>query len=155
MNDEAFNLTPLDIRKQEFRKTLRGYDTLGVDDFRMRVADALERAIRERQVLEERVAALTEQLRVFREREKAMNEALVAAQQLRQDARAVAEREGQVIVREAEAQAKRLIDDAKTAENNVKARMAETERQFQQYVGGFRALLERQLAELRALDGQK
>ncbi len=155
MNDEAFNLTPLDIRKQEFRKTLRGYDTLGVDDFRMRVADALERAIRERQVLEERVAALTEQLRVFREREKAMNEALVAAQQLRQDARAVAEREGHVIVREAEAQAKRLIDDAKTAENNVKARMAETERQFQQYVGGFRALLERQLAELRALDGQK
>ncbi len=155
MNDEAFNLTPLDIRKQEFRKSLRGYDTLGVDDFRMRVADALERAIRERQVLEERVAALTEQLRVFREREKAMNEALVAAQQLRQEARGVAEREGQVIVREAEAQAKRLVDEAKSAESAVKVRMAETERQFQQYVGGFRALLERQLAELRALDGQK
>src|SRR5260370_1313865 len=40
MNDEAFNLTPHDIRKQDFRKTLRGYDTLGVDDFRVRVADA-------------------------------------------------------------------------------------------------------------------
>jgi len=155
MNDEAFNLTPLDIRKQEFRKTLRGYDTAGVEDFQVRVADALERAIRERQVLEERVAALTDQLRVFREREKAMNEALVAAQQLRQDTRAAAEREGQVIVREAEAQAKRLLDDANNAESAVKIRMAETERQFQQYVGGFRALLERQLAELRALDGQK
>src|SRR6266404_3595191 len=135
MNDEAFNLTPHDIRKQEFRKTLRGYDTLGVDDFRVRVADALERAIRER--------------------EKAMNEALVAAQQLRQDSRATAEREGQVIVREAEAAAKRLLDEAKNAESAVKTRMAETERQFQQYVGGFRALLERQLAELRALDGHR
>src|SRR6266849_2657822 len=153
MNDEAFTLTPLDIRKQEFRKTLRGYDTLGVDDFRTRVADALERAIRERQILEERVNALTEQLRVFREREKAMNEALVAAQQLRQDSRATAEREGQVIVREAEAEAKRLLDEARSAENTVQAKMAETERQFQQYMGGFRALLERQLAELRALDG--
>src|SRR6266849_8966625 len=153
MNDEAFTLTPLDIRKQEFRKTLRGYDTLGVEDFRMRVADALERAIRERQVLEERLSALTEQLRVFREREKAMNEALVAAQQLRQDTRAAAEREGQVIVREAEANAKRLLDEARNAEGAVRARMAETERQFQQYMGGFRALLERQLAELRALDG--
>ena len=142
MNDEAFTLTPLDIRKQEFRKTLRGYDTLGVEDFRMRVADALERAIRERQVLEERLSALTEQLRVFREREKAMNEALVAAQQLRQEMRAAAEREGQAIVREAEGEAKA-----------VHARMAEIERQYQQYVGGFRALLERQLAELRALDG--
>jgi DivIVA domain-containing protein len=155
MNDEAFNLTPHDIRKQEFRKTLRGYDTLGVDDFRTRVADALERAIRERQILEERVSALTEQLRVFREREKAMNEALVAAQQLRQDSRAAAEREGQVILREAEAAAKRLLDEAKNAEGAVKTRMAETERQFQQYVGGFRALLERQLAELRALDGHR
>src|SRR5213083_1121804 len=153
MNDEAFTLTPLDIRKQEFRKSLRGYDKLGVEDFRMRVADALERAIRERQVLEERVSALTEQLRVFREREKAMNEALVAAQQLRQDTRAAAEREGQVIVREAQAEAKRLLDEAQAAQTAVQTKMAETERQFQQYVGGFRALLERQLAELRALDG--
>ena len=31
---------------------------------------------------------------------------------------------------------------------------ATAERQFQQYVGGFRALLERQLAELRVLDGK-
>src|SRR5437773_11982614 len=155
VNDDAFNLTPLDIRKQEFRKTLRGYDTLGVEDFRMRVADALERAMRERQVLEERVSALTEQLRVFREREKAMNEALVAAQQLRQDTRAAAEREGQVIVREAEAEAKRLLDEAHAAQTAVQTKMAETERQFQQYVGGFRALLERQLAELRALDSKR
>ena len=155
MSDDAFTLTPLDVRKQEFRKTLRGYDTLGVEDFRMRVADALERTLRDRSVLEERVAALTEQLRVFRERERAMNEALVAAQQLRQDTRAAAERESQVIVREAEAEAKRLLDEARGAENAVQARMAETERQFQQYVGGFRALLERQLAELRALDGQR
>src|SRR2546430_7229723 len=153
VNDDAFNLTPLDIRKQEFRKSLRGYDKLGVEGFRMRVADALERAIRERQVLEERLSALTEQLRVFREREKAMNEALVAAQQLRQDTRAAAEREGQVIVREAGAEAKRLLDEARIAESAVQTKMAETERQFQQYMGGFRALLERQLAELRALDG--
>jgi len=153
VNDDAFNLTPLDVRKQEFRKSLRGYDAPSVEDFQMRVADALERAMRERQVLEERVSALTEQLRVFREREKAMNEALVAAQQLRQDSRAAAEREGQVILREAEANAKRLLDEARSAENAVKVKMAETERQFQQYMGGFRALLERQLAELRALDG--
>jgi len=106
-------------------------------------------------VLEERLAALTEQLRVFREREKAMNEALVAAQQLRQETRVASEREGQVIVREAQAEAKRLLDEAKNAESAVQARLAETERQFQQYVGGFRALLERQLAELRALDGKQ
>jgi DivIVA domain-containing protein len=155
VSDDAFTLTPLDIRKQEFRKSLRGYDTEGVDDFRVRAADALERSIRERQLLEERLSAFTDQLRVFREREKAMNEALVAAQQLRQETRAAAEREGQVIIREAEATAQRILDEARTAEAAAQARLADVERQFQQYVGGFRALLERQAAELRALDGPR
>ncbi|HTY06482.1 MAG TPA: DivIVA domain-containing protein [Gemmatimonadales bacterium] len=151
---ETFHLTPLDIRKQEFRRTLRGYDPLGVEDFRMRAADELERVIRERSVLEERVSALTEQLRVFREREKAMNEALVAAQQLRADTREAAERESQVTIREAEAEARRIVEDGRAAEADLRDRVAEVQRQFQGYLAGFRALLERQAAELRALERQ-
>ncbi len=79
MSADAFHLTPHDVRKQEFRRSLRGYEPLGVDDFRVRVADELERILREKSVLEERLAALGEQVGVYRERERAMNEALVAA----------------------------------------------------------------------------
>lgn len=153
--EDAFHLTPLDIRKQEFRRTLRGYETLGVEDFRVRVADELERVIREKSVIEERLSVLVEQLREFRERERAMNEALVAAQQLRADTRAAAEREAQVVLREAEGQARRVLDEARQGEAAVRARVAEAERQFQTYIGGFRAMLERQLGELRALDGRQ
>jgi cell division initiation protein len=142
VTDDAFALTPLDIRKQEFHKTLRGYDPREVEDFRIRAADALERTIRDRSVLEERIAAYSEQLHEFRQREHAMNEALVAAQQLRADTRTAAEREAQVIIREAEAEADR-----------IRERAAGAERQYQAYLAGFRALLERQLAELRALEG--
>src|SRR5207247_10152893 len=60
VTEAAFHLTPLDVRKQEFRRSLRGYETLGVEDFRMRVADELERILREKSVLEERLAALAE-----------------------------------------------------------------------------------------------
>ncbi len=155
VSEDAFHLTPLDIRKQEFRRALRGYEPAGVEDFRARVADELERISRERALLEERLAALTDQLRAFRERERAMNEALVAAQELRQDTRAAAEREAQVIVREAQAEARRIADEARTAEGDVRRQLAEAERQFQAYLGGFRALLERQMAELRALDGPR
>jgi cell division septum initiation protein DivIVA len=120
----------------------------------MRVADELERILRERAVLEERLAALTDQLRSFRERERALNEALVTAQQLREDTRTAAEREAQAIRRDAEADARRIVDEAHTAELAVRRQIAEAERQFQAYVGGFRAILDRQMAELRALDGQ-
>src|SRR5207245_378704 len=144
VSGDAFHLTPHDVRKQEFRRTLRGYEPLGVDDFRVRVADELERILRERSVLDARLAALTDQLRAFRERERAMNEALVAAQQLREDTRTAAQREAQVIVREAEAEARRIIEEARSAESDVRRQLGEAERQFQAYLGGFRALLERQ-----------
>jgi DivIVA domain-containing protein len=153
VSEDGFHLTPLDIRKQEFRKALRGFEPIGVEEFRTRVADELERILRERAVLEERVVALTEQLRAFRERERAMNEALVAAQQLREDSRAAATREAQVIVREAQAEARRIVEEARAAEGDARRKLAETERQFQAYLGGFRALLERQLAELKVLGG--
>src|SRR2546430_1968091 len=155
VSEAAFHLTPLDIRKQEFRRTLRGYEPLGVEDFRVRVADELERILRERSVLEERLAALTDQLRAFRERERAMNEALVAAQQLREDTRTAAQREAQVIVREAEAEARRIGEEAPTAETDVRRQLAETERQFQAYLGGLRAPLERPRAEPPAPDGPR
>lgn len=155
MTEDAFHLTPIDIRKQEFRRTLRGYDPRGVDEFRARVAEELERLVRERAILDERLAALTEQVRTFRERERAMNEALVAAQQLREDTRLAAEREADAIVRAAQAEGRKLVEDARGAENDVRRQLAEAERQFQAYVGGFRALLERQAAELRALDGSQ
>ena len=153
MSDDAFHLTPLDVRQIPFRRALRGYAPDAVEDFRIRVADELERVVREKSVLEERLAAMAEQLRAFRDRERAMNEALVAAQQLRQETRAAAEREAQIIVREAETEARRKVDGAKGDEDEVRRRMAEAERQFLAYITGFRALLERQLAELRALDG--
>lgn len=153
MSDDAFHVTPLDIRRQEFRRAMRGYEADAVEEFRARVADELERVIRERSVLEERLAALTDQLRSYRERERAMNEALVAAQQLREEMRGAAEREAQVILREAEVHAQRFLDEARSGERAAQDRMAEVERQFHVYVSGFRQLLERQLAELRALDG--
>jgi DivIVA domain-containing protein len=155
VSPDAFHLTPLDVRKQEFRRSLRGYEPLGVEDFRGRVADELERILREKAVLEERVAALAEQLRAYRERERAMNEALVAAQQLREETRAGAQREAQMVVREAEAEAQRILATARTAQGEVERQSAEVQRQFQAYVAGFRTLLERQLAELRALDHQQ
>ena len=79
----------------------------------------------------------------------------LAAQQLREETRAGAAREAQVIVREAQAEAQRILDGARASQGEVERQSADVQRQFQAYVAGFRALLERQLAELRALDGQR
>jgi DivIVA domain-containing protein len=153
MTDDAFRLTPLDVRTQEFVSALRGYERAQVDHFKLQVAEELERLVRDRMQAEERLKSAQEQLKVFRERERAMNDALVAAQQLREDSRHHAERESELILKEARTEAQRLVEQARQDEISVRARADSAARQFTAYLAGFRGLLQRQLAELDVLEG--
>ena len=150
MNDDVFRLTPLDLRKQEFRKVMRGFDPAEVDDFRVRAADELERVVKERLAFEERLKRLDEQLSAFKEREKAMNDALVAAQQLRAETREQAQREAQMIVREAEAEAERRLDRGRREIERLEATAQNLARPHHAYLAALRSQVERQKAELDA-----
>ena len=152
MTEDAFDLTPHDVRGQEFQRAVRGYDRREVEDFKERLADELERLMRERAQLEERLDNFSEQLRTFRERERAMNEALLAAQQLRADIEEQATREAGAKLREAEAESTRLVEEASRAENVIHDRTAEAQRQFASYVTNLRSLLERQMGEVEGLE---
>lgn len=152
MTDETFHLTPHDVRAQEFQKILRGFDPMQVESFKQRVAEELDRLLRERAALDERVKNQIEQLRSFRERERAMNDALIAAQQLRADIQAQADREAEVIMREARAEAGRIVERAQEDEGAVRQRSEAAVRQLATYVASFRALLERHQGELATLE---
>ena len=107
--------------------------------------------MRDRAQHEERLRSAQEQLRSFRDRERAMNEALVAAQQLRVDSRTQAEREDELLLREASTEAERILERARQEEAVVRDRAAGAARQFAAYVASFRALLERHLGEIDGL----
>ena len=113
MDDEAFHLTPVDARRYDFGSALRGYDKTRVDQFRDQVADELERLSRVNQELEAKAKGFHEQLRAFRERDKALNDALISAQQLRAETREQADREAQLILREARAEGERLLEETR------------------------------------------
>lgn len=150
---DAFQLTPNDVRGQQFGRAMRGYDRLEVEAFRERVADELDRLVRERVQLDERMKNAQEQLRAYRERERALNDALVSAQQLRAEAKQAADREMDMVIREARAEGERLVERARGDERLVRERAETAARQFSTYVAAFRALLERQIAELGVLEG--
>jgi DivIVA domain-containing protein len=150
-DDHAFHLTPLDVRSQEFARAMRGYDRAQVDEFKQAISEELERLLRDRAQHEERLRSAQEQLRAFRDRERAMNEALVAAQQLRVDSREQSEREAELVLREARAEAERILARAQQDEAAVRDRADGVARQFTAYVASFRTLLERHLGELDGL----
>lgn len=152
MNDESFHLTPLDVRRTEFPRVLRGYDTARVEQFREQVADELERLTRLNQDLEQKARGFHDQLKSFRDRDKALNEALVSAQQLRTEIREQAERESQLTVREAQASAERMLGDAQSNIRRVEDELAALERFRRNYLTQLRVFVERQLAEISAAE---
>jgi len=154
MSDE-FRLTPLDVRKTEFKKGMRGYDAISVEDFRSRVADEFERIVREKIALEERLKHLETQLAEYKQRDKAMNDALVSAQQLRAETKEQAEREAQMLIREAEADAERRLERARRELERLEASGQDLARRHHAYLSSLRALVDRQKAELEALAGSE
>ncbi|HMA25206.1 MAG TPA: DivIVA domain-containing protein, partial [Gemmatimonadaceae bacterium] len=112
----------------------------------------LERLSRINQDLEAKARGFHEQLRAFRERDKAINEALVSAQQLRKDIREQADKESQLIIREARAEADRIIEDARQEIRRMEDQIASLDRARRAYLAQLRMVVERQLAEISAAE---
>jgi DivIVA domain-containing protein len=152
MTDEAFHLTPLDVRRYDFGRALRGCDPARVDQFRDQVAEELERLSRVNQDLDQKARSFHEQLRAFRERDKALNEALVSAQQMRQETKEQSEREAQLIIREAEAQGDRIVETARAEVRKLQQDIETLERSRRSYLAQMRTMISRQLSEIEASD---
>ena len=150
--DETFHLTPLDVRRYDFGRTLRGYDPERVEQFRHQVAEELERLTRQTQELEAKAKGFHEQLRAFRERDKALNDALVSAQQLRGEIREQSEREAQLILREARGEAEKYLEGSRNEIRHLHAHIAELERARRNHLAQLRVMVERQLADLIAAE---
>lgn len=152
------DLTPLDVRNKrgDFRRTMRGYEPDEVNTFLEIVAERLEKLVRENLQLRERAENLAAQVDTQAGREKAVQEALVTAQELRADIRTAAEREAELTLSEARAAAKRILTEAE-AEARSRARhleerleqgrdvLEELDRRRLRFLKSFRQLLQREL----------
>ncbi len=154
MTDDGFHLTALDVRRYDFGNALRGYDRTRVDQFRDQVAEEIERLNRANQELDQKARNFHEQLKSFRERDKALNDALVSAQQLRGDIREQAEREALLIVREARARADAEVQQVRDELRRAEEELQQLWRARRGYLAQLRNHVERQLTELVAAEGE-
>jgi cell division initiation protein len=144
------DLTPLEVRKKkgDFRKAMRGYDPALVDDFLDVAADRMEELVRENMSFADRVGRLEVLVADYREREKALTEALVSAQEMREETRRQATRDADLLRREAEAEAAEIRAAAHQAKEKEEDGLRRVRAQRSQLMKSFRAFLERELAEL-------
>ena len=113
------NVTPLDLRQQQFRSSMRGYDREEVTAFLAEVAADYEAALLEADKMRQDVARLEGLLNAHREQEHNLRNTLLTAQRLADEIREAANHQAAVIVREAEGRADLILDKAQARVDDV------------------------------------
>jgi len=136
-------ISPLDIRQQQFTvKMLRGFDPHEVDAFLDDVAEDYEAVLRENALLKEQLITLEERSRGVADREKAIQDTLVATQRLGDEMKAAARREAELHMREAELHGEKVLEGARSEEAKIRSEIQTLRRMRRQLVEDLRSTLE-------------
>lgn len=145
-------LTPLDIHNKEFSRRLRGYDEDEVNEFLDQVIKDYESLIRENKEIQNQMLALQEKLNHFSNIEETLSKTIIVAQEAADEVRNNAKKEAQLIIKEAEKNADRIINESLSKSRKVSLEVEELKKQASIYRARFRTLVEAQL-ELLSQDG--
>ena len=141
-------LTPLDIHNKEFKRSLRGYNEDEVNDFLDRIIKDYEGLIRHNKELEERLSQMEEQVKQFRAMEDSLGKSIMLAQETAEELKQNARKEAQLVVREAEKNADRIIQDALTKARTSSIELDEIKKQAMVFRARFRSLIQAQMEML-------
>jgi len=141
-------LTPLDIRHKEFKRGMRGYTDVEVDEFLDEVADEYERLFKENIDSKERVETLEEKVSGYRRLEETLQKTLVTAQGSAEELKQNAAKEAQLILHEAELKARQMVNEAYTEKQAIEQSMAKVKVAEQDCRFKFRQMLEGYLRHL-------
>lgn len=144
-------LTPLDIHNKEFSNKFRGYDEDEVNEFLDQVVKDYEIVIREKNGLEEQVKQLEEKLGHFTNIEETLNKSILVAQETAEEVRGNATKESKLIIKEAEKNADRIINEALSKSRRISMDVEELKKQAKVFRTRLKMLVEAQL-EMIATD---
>ena len=148
-------LTPLDIHNKEFSKAFRGYDEDEVNEFLDQIIKDLEIILKEKRELEEKVASISEKLSHFTNIEETLSKSILVAQETAEEVKTNARKEAQLILKEAEKNADRIINESLAKSRKFSLEIEELKKKAAVYRIRFRSLLEAQLEMLDSGDWEQ
>lgn len=145
-------LTPLEIKKQDFKIKVRGFDPAEVEAFLEMVSEEFEEILNERKRLSDEVIKLKTQLRDYQQVEKTLQETLMNAQESVTQSKENSKREAQIILREAELKAERILDEAREKIERMRTELNIIRSQKESFAKRLKHLLESQIELIRVLE---
>ena len=113
-------VSPISIKKQEFNKSLRGYDKDEVQAFLEKLADEFESLQKENDSLKKELEDATAKLTEFRRIEKNLQDTLLRAQESSTKSIESTKKQAGLIVKEAEIKASQILEKARENANEIR-----------------------------------
>ncbi|HEY5168881.1 MAG TPA: DivIVA domain-containing protein, partial [Thermoleophilia bacterium] len=142
-------LTPLDIRHKEFKRGMRGYADVEVDEFLDEVADEYERLFKENIDLQDRVESLEEKVAGYKRIEDTLQKTLVNAQASAEEQKQNANKQAQLILQDAELKSRQMVNEAYSERQSIEQSMAKLKSSEEDFRFKFRQLLDGYLRQLQ------
>ncbi len=112
-------LSPLLIKKQEFEKSMRGYNVDEVQAFLDKISSELEELINQNEQLESEVEKLNGEIDEFHKIEKKLQDDIIKEQELSVQELESAKKQSALIIKEAEVKASQMIQNAEEKVNEM------------------------------------
>src|SRR5690625_723490 len=138
-------LSTLDIHNKEFTRGFRGYQEDEVNEFLDQIIKDYEITIRAKKDLEKEVEELHDKVEHFTQIEDTLNKSIVIAQDTAEELKGNAKKEAKLIIKEAEKNADRIINDALGQSRKISMEMEELKRQAKVFRTRLKMLIEAQL----------
>ena len=149
-------LSPLDIHNKEFGRSLfRGYSEDDVNEFLEQVLKDYENVLEENKSLKADLKHSKEQISHYNSIEATLHSSILIAQEAAEDVRRNAIKESQLIVKEAEKNADRIVNEALSRSREISMEVDDLKKQSKVFRNRFRMLIEAQLDLIQADDWDK
>jgi cell division initiation protein len=107
-------ISAIDVQRQSFQVKLKGYDQEEVRNFLISVAEQIEELNRQNEVFRHEIDTLREVLEDYQERDKILKNTLVTAQKTSESLTENAKKEAELIIKEAEFKASKIMEHAQS-----------------------------------------
>lgn len=135
-------LTALEIKQQNFEKSLRGYDKAEVEAFLNLMSNEWEHMVAKNRELQKKIDELEEKLKHYERVEEALHETLQTAKESAEQKLTGARREAQTKIEKAEMEAESIIREATQQRQQVRQSIIRLLDRRKEIIGGIRSYLE-------------
>lgn len=135
-------LTALEIKQQEFDKSLRGYDKDEVQAFLNLMSNEWEHLVAKNRELEKRIDELEEKLKHYERVEEALHETLQTAKESAEQKLTGARKDARNKIEKAEMEAESIVREATQQRQQVRQSIIRLLDRRKEIIGGIRSYLE-------------